>query len=168
MEKIENLSTEEIKCAFFKANNLNAALKNVLKKEAQKGSDLEKVIKILKKGVLAKKDNLLRNTLDKCLPKYKAECTLILRYAYDDEISEIANEIIEKHGENFNSTYESDGDKITITDNTEFNHIIGDVLKITESKFKELNLENNNLFKFILFDTVFDKPVFLHAQSILF
>lgn len=168
MEALKKIDIEEIKTGILNSNNLNAALKNVLKKEAEKGSSLEKFSKALRKATSAKNEKVLKNTLDQYAEKYKPESILILRYVYDKEITEISNLIIEKFGEEFNSTYENKDELISLTNEDRFNEIINEVKELSQKKLKEYNMQPNTLNKFILFDTLFDKPVFIFAEKQLF
>lgn len=168
METLENIDIEEVKSGILSSDNLNAALKNVLKKEAEKGSSLEKFSKALRKSATAKNEKVLKNTLDQHADKYKHESILILRYVYDLQITDIANLIIGEYGEEFNTTYENNDEVITLTSESRFNEIINEVKELSKKKLKEHKMEVNTLNKFILFDTLFDRPVFAFAEKQLF
>jgi vacuolar-type H+-ATPase subunit E/Vma4 len=168
MEYLERVKLDEILETFKAIENLNSTLKQVLKKESKKGSALEKFIKTMRKITdLRQHEEQLNAFLSKYGLANIGPCAVIARYAFNSSVEEIGNKIVENYGDQFNETYTSDGENITVSNQSTFESILKKVKEEILQNLNAKNLPNNSFIHFILYDSIFDPAVFKKAQEIL-
>lgn len=164
-----NFSSDDIYKAFEAAPNVNAALKNFLKREVQKGDPVERFVKDLKKAFSNNNPTAIKVFIDKSLPDYNQHFLLLAGYANAEVVNEISESVISAHAEAFNETYDTDDSGITVTDRATFDTIIGDVVRIIDNGLKEHKMPESQFMKLVLVNSIFEdsvmKEVLPHFQS---
>ncbi len=158
---------EEIQHSFKSAPNINAALKNFMKQEIEKGDSAAKFVKALKTALQSKSPDALPELLDRALPKYETHTFVISRYAHNDCIEPLLAKIIEEYASDFNNCYQTDGaSQIEISDKATFEKIARDVEKLTGQHLQESNLPENGFMKNSVFYSLFEPLVLQELKPI--
>ena len=152
-------TTDELTECLALAHQPNSALKNFLKQEVQKGDPVAKFVKALK-GVLAKKKKeAISEFVNKYHEKYQAPFFVLSRYLHSVPLGEVAEGIVDKYADEFNETYETSGDSITVKNDAEFMRIVKDAVAQIESGLSERDLPSTPFMKNLLIDWIFDEAV---------
>lgn len=152
-------SSDEIYQAFESAPNLNAALKNFLKREVQRGDPVEKFIKNLRKVSTGRNSAAMKLFIDKNLPDYQQHFLLLAGYANADAVNSISEKVIEKHADAFNATYQESDSGIDITDRAQFEAITREVVTTVENGIKDHKLPGTQFMKLVLANSIFEDKV---------
>ena len=154
-----NFSSDDIYKAFEVAPNVNAALKNFLKREVQRGDPIERFVKDLRKSFSNNNPAAIKVFIEKSLPDYNQHFLLLAGYANAEAVNEISESVISAHAEEFNDTYEEGDSSITITDRETFDRIIKDVILVIENGLKEHKLPDSQFMKLVLVNSIFEDKV---------
>lgn len=152
-------SAEEAATAIRNAKNPNSALKNFLKHEVRPGDPSVRFIKGLRDAAYAKNPLVLQNQIEAGLENFNMHILVVLRYAYNEQMSDIAEQTVNKYADSFNSTYERSGEDIKVKDNASFRKQFDEVLSFFEKALAEKQLPVNGLMKNVLIAFVFEPAV---------
>lgn len=164
---MKEVSTEEVVEAFKNARNLNAALKNLLKKEATHNEALGRFAKNFRTAISGPAPT---NTTKIFIEKnYKNEDLFFLaaaRYAHAEFLEKLIDKIITKHGDAFNATYTQSQNSIEITDKKTFTSIVQDVSNETDAALKEASLPVSTFMKLVFYNSLFEPNVLREVLKI--
>ena len=149
----------DIAGALRSAKNPNAALKNFLKHELRSGDPAERFVKDLRTAVGVKRTEALDRLVQQGFERFEKYLLAILRYAYLEGLSAIADPVVTRYAEDFNKTYERTDGKIVIKDEAAFRKIFSEVQGLFEKGLAEQNLGPAGLMKSVLTTFVFDPDV---------
>ena len=148
---------EDVYGALATAKNLNAALKNFLKREIQRGQALERLTKDFRAAVLTGKPAAIQAFVEKHYPKNEGYFLALARYTHAEFIGTTVDQVLEKYAEEFNTTYEKIEGGIQVTNQPSFAAISSGVVELIEASLKNFNLPDSNYLKrstlFCIFDT---------------
>ncbi len=151
------------------ARNPNSALKNFLKQEIKKGDPVAKFIKALKNVLAKKNQEQLAEFVNTYHDKYQPAFFVVTRYIHNQPLGEIVEGIIEQYAEEFNQSYESSDDQITIKDQQTFERIVKSALEEINSGLGQRDLPQSPFMKNLVIDWLFDeavaREVYKRAQS---
>ena len=142
-----------------KSGNLNAALKNFLKKELKAGDPASRFVKDLRELVDSPNTARLELYIQNSKDKFPAHLIGIGRYAHLEASGKIVETIIEKYAEDFNKTYEEIGETIKVTDKKKFDEIVKQALTTIDTGAKECGFADSAYFKNIVLQSTFNPPV---------
>ncbi len=152
-------SEEEALQCLISAPNLNAAAKRFLKNEGASGDDNIRFGKAFRNAAKNPKEKQLREFVQKALPKYEQQLFLIVKYAYDEAFTEIVEQIFERYAEQFNDTYEIDGEQISLTDEARFHEISQKAIAEIDELIETRPTPNNNCMRNAVCITLFEPLV---------
>ena len=151
---------EEVLEAIGGVSNLNAVLKKILKHEVQRGSQEERFFKDFRRIANAPRaTEQLKTFISNHFPDSGRYSMVVAGYAYDDKMSAITAEIIEKYADEFNSTYETKDSAIEIKDRAKFNSIAKEAIKIIEEGIKSQGLPASTFMKKVIVHRLFTPEV---------
>jgi hypothetical protein len=88
------------------------------------------------------------------------------RYAHLEFIDNLLGSIVDSYGEAFNSTYESHTDSIVITNKSEFERIVKEVVAKAETALNSASLPSSNFMKLTFYTSLFDPNVLKEVLKI--
>ena len=141
------------------AGKLNSAVKNFLRNEIQKGDPAGKFAKQLRELAGKSDPENLTKFLEKHGEKYSEVLFVLTRYAFQDQVSQVAEVLVTEYAEKFNETYESSASGITITNEPEFRSLTKEILSEMEKLMKEQELPVNSFMKNVLIMWIFEEGV---------
>lgn len=156
---MEQYTTSDIVGAFEAAPNLNAALKNFLKREIRRGDPTERLAKSFKVAISSKRADARREFIEKHADTNARFFLAVGKYAYGSSVDAISEDIISRHAEAFNATYDRSDDGVTVTDRDGFNRIIQMVRAELEEGLQSHGLPNSGFMLSILHHWIFDEDV---------
>jgi hypothetical protein len=160
-------TVDEVKEAFAAAKNLNAALKNLLKKEGSGTPQVVGFAKEFRNAVSSGKSGPRDFFIEKNYPAKELFFMGAVRYAFPEIVESTVGSIVEKFADQFNATYERHDDGIKVTDTAGFKKIAKEVHGIIASDLKAAELPTNNFMQNALLATVFEVDVFAEVIKVL-
>ncbi len=158
---------EQAKDAFAAAKNLNAALKNCLKKEVQANPQFVAFTKSFRAAVATGRKEPVHFFVEKNFPDHELELLLIARYAHIEFISTNVEQIVLKYGEEFNATYEGGEKGITVKNKAKFASIVKEVSELVDVSLKKAGLPVSNFMKNSFFISIFEEDVLKEVFPVL-
>jgi hypothetical protein len=147
------------------SHNLNASIKHFLKKELKAGDPAGRFIKDLKDLSDAPKTEPLERYIEASRPAFDAHLVALGKYAHMAAVNDIVVAIVDRYAESFNATYETEGEKIRVTNSAKFNEIVDEALKLVATQQASMGFGESKFFKNLVLLSVFDKPVLDHILS---
>ena len=163
-------TNKEIVDCFLSAKNPNSAVKTFLKKEVKKGDQAGKFAKTFRSVLTSadtQKESRVGGFVEKYLPDYEMHFISIASYAHPEIVENVANEIIDQFAEEFNETYEMDGDDLKVKDKTNFDRIGKQSLGIIDSKLTEHGFGSNAFLKNVVMVSIFDYKVLEVVETLV-
>src|SRR5687767_10319790 len=117
------ISATDVEAVLSSAENLNAALKTLLKREARAENSIEPFVKSLRSVVTRNRDGELLSYIEQHYPTHEIHFALLASYAFPAVQDAIISEVFDKYAEDFNATYEKSERGIRITDPGKFSSI---------------------------------------------
>ena len=152
---------------FELANNMNAAVKKLLREEVNRGDPAEKFLKRIR-GVLASKTpGALERFLEEQLPKYESCVFPLVASAHRQAVQPVVDEIIARYADEFNRSYEQTGEDIEYRDRAAFERIVAQVNGTVEAALKEKGLPVTGAMKNAVMSQIFDPAVLKEAVAFL-
>lgn len=168
-----SLSSSDVKDiteALRKAPSVNSGVKNLLKREAKKGDALEKFAKSFKSASLSKREGAVEDFVNKNDKLDLSYFLLLTKYVYGTSLDTIAEEIIEKHAEVFNTTYQRKGagaeQVVQVSDEEKFKEIVKDCYRIYETRLLERELPSSRYMHTVLSAWIFDPDVLVEVKRV--
>ena len=160
-------ATSDVLEVFEASPNMNAALKNFVKREVTKGDPGGPIAKSLKQ-VLASKDT---SRIEGFLNKHKEEnggyLLAIGGYAHLEFITIISEHIVDNYAESFNETFESDGTECKVTDDKEFKKIATQALDEIAEAIDNAELPKNPFMQSVVYNAIFEDAVFEKVKQFI-
>jgi hypothetical protein len=146
------------------AKNLNAAVKNFLKREVGGDAKIGQFAKDLRAAFESRLPERAEQFVSKALPNQEIPLLSIVRYAYAEGLAQIVESIANEHADNFAKTYAAKNDGIELVDKKNFEAILtkvanslGDLL--TSQSIPKNNFMKNAVLLFLLEPEVFKAAV---------
>ena len=171
-------TTEEVIAAFQSAPNINAALKNLLKKETKPGDPAGRFLKELKERTGRPNVVALTSFVNANRPAGDGLLIGIGRYAFSEIVSPLLDGVITTYADEFNSLYDgvgadgdkSAGDSIAVKNPKRFAEIVQEVNKSIDQGLRSEQLSSatragSSYMKNVLLASVFDPPVLRYIFS---
>lgn len=157
---MKEVTTDEVVESFKCARNLNAALKNLLKKEASHNEALGRFAKSFRTAVSGvNATSAMKFFVEK---NYKNEDLFFLaaaRYAHTEFLEKLIDQVITDHGEEFNQTYTLGQNSIEIKDKAKFTSIAQEVSVKADAALKEASLPVCSFMKLAFYHSLFEPQV---------
>lgn len=154
-----NPTVEEAKESFAAAKNLNAALKNLLKRESSGAPSVASFAKDFRAAVSSGKDAQRDLFIERNFETRRFFFIGAVRYAFPELVESTVATIVSKYADEFNATYERVEGEVTVTNAKRFQEIVGEVVAIISQDLKAADLPGNSFMKSALLATVFEIDV---------
>lgn len=160
-------TSTELSQAFSAAKNLNAALKNFLKREGNNGAQVVAFAKDFRNAVSGGKSVAIQFFIEKNYPTKEMYFMGVARYAFPEVIESTVGEIIERYADEFNATYIRDEQGISIKDAKAFGRIVAEVKAMIEAQLRAAEVPTNNFMQNSLLASVFEIDVLAEVMKVL-
>ncbi len=158
---------EEAKESFAAAKNLNAALKNLLKRESSGAPAVASFAKDFR-FVVSSGKNIQRDLfIERNFEERRLFFIGAVRYAFPELVESTVGSVVAKYADEFNSTYERVDGGIKVTDAKRFEEIVKDVLAIISRDLKAADLPSNAFMQSALLAAVFEIDVLAEVMKVL-
>jgi hypothetical protein len=137
--------------------NLNAAVKGFLKNDTGGDQQAAKFAKAFRKATNSARG--IGDFVEKYHQDYAPHFLAIARHGHTEVINAIAEQVITQYADQFNETYEKNGDSITVKDQEAFVSITRDVCTLLTDVIAEAELPDNLFFRTIIIDWLYDPEV---------
>jgi hypothetical protein len=158
-------NVEDVKEAFAAAKNLNAALKNLLKKESANAPHVATFAKEFRQAVSSGKSAPRDTYIERNYPEKELLLMGAIRYAFPDLIEASVGAIITKYADNFNATYDRVEQGIVVKDRAGFMRIANEVREIIANDLKAAQVPNNTFMQTAVLASVFEPDVFAEVMQ---
>lgn len=156
---MKNFTYKDAIACLKRAENLNAAFKNFLKREVRRGEPAERFVKDFKDVILGREEGEVEAFLAKKLPQFTEYLVGLGGYAHSDFVRAQMERIIERYAERFNRSFTLAGEEITVTDEKTFNEIVGLVQGEVEGALVEHGFAGSDFMRNIVLASLFERPV---------
>jgi hypothetical protein len=160
-------TVQEVQEAFATAKNLNAALKNLLKKESSGAPHVASFAKEFRQAVSSGKSAPRDLYIERNYPDKELLFMGTVRYAFPDLIDATVGTIITKYADSFNATYERVDEAVSVKNRSEFEKIVKEVHSIIKRDLKAAEVPDNAFMQNALLATVFEPDVFAEVVKVL-
>lgn len=148
------------------AKNLNAAVKNFLKREVGGDAKVGQFAKDLRSAFESRMTERADNFIAKALPSQEIPLLSIVRYAYAEGLAQIVESIANEHADNFAKTYAAKNDGIELVDKKNFEAILSKVVTSLGNLLTSHNIPNNNFMKNAVLLFLLEPEVFKAAMPL--
>lgn len=153
--------------AFQGAKNLNAALKNFIKREGNNGGQVVSFAKDFRGVVSSGRAPAVQLFIEKNYPAKEFLFLGVARYAFPELVESSVGRIIEKYADDFNTTYERGEAGISVKNAAAFKKIAKDVLSIIREDIKAAGFGSNPFLENALLASVFEVEVLAEVMKVL-
>jgi hypothetical protein len=160
-------TVEEAQESFAAAKNLNAALKNLLKRESSGAPAVASFAKDFRTAVSSGKDTQRDLFIERNFESKRFFFIGAVRYAFPEIVESTVGTIVSKYADDFNATYERVDGGITVTNAKRFQEIVLDVLSIITKDLKAAELPDNAFMQSALLATVFELDVLNEVMKVV-
>lgn len=157
----------DVEAVLASANNLNAALKTLLKREGRSGNTVEPFVKSLRSVVTRGRDDELRKYVQDNYAGKEVHFALLASYAFPALRDSVGEKVIEKYADTFNATFERDEKGIRILNPDAFKSIAKEVLEIVKTAISEAQVPCNNFSMHALLANIFEPDVLAEVLKVL-
>lgn len=148
------------------AKNLNAALKNLMKREGGANPAVAVFAKEFRSKVGGGRLVGAEGFIDKCIQKGREGFFFgVARYAFSDVIDAAVEQIIEQYADDFNATYERSEQGISVADTARFQEIVSAVCELSTAALRTAEVPVNSYSKGVMLVTVFEPDVLEEVQK---
>lgn len=158
-------STEDAVSVLSKSQNLNAALKNYLKREVPNGDPAARFVKDFRAAIDSSNTARLQSYIEKARPQYDLPLIGICGYAHMETVGQIVTVIANKFADEFNSTYDSSGGTLKFKNQKRFDEIMKEALRMLDSELEKRDFRNSTFMKNAVLATIFEKAVLDYALA---
>lgn len=158
---------EEVKAVFAAAKNLNAALKNFIKKEVRAGDPIERFAKDFRAAVATGRSASVNAFIEKFYPANEGYFLVIAKYAHAQLIMSLVESIFHKYAEEFNATFERENEGIRITNTAQFSSIARSVADMIDEGLLAAGLAKGVFLKKAILFNVFEPEVLEEVLKVL-
>lgn len=152
-------TADDIYEALDKAPNVNAAIKNFLKREGKKGDPSERFAKGLRQVFSTNNEVLRKKFINDTMPQHLNYFYSVACYAYFEFVSKLAENIVNQYADDFNNTFEIVENKLNFKDRAKFDAISAQALDMMDAELKELNFSGSQFMRNVALISVFEQPV---------
>jgi hypothetical protein len=160
-------SVKELQDSFAAAKNLNAALKNLLKKESASSPQIVSFAKEFRAAAGSGKSAPRDLFIERNYPAKELYFIGAARYAFPELVDGTVGGIISKYADAFNATYERTENGIQVKDTASFKKIVKEVQAIVQSDIKAAELPVTNFMQNALLSSVFEVDVLAEVMKAL-
>ncbi len=154
----------DVQEAFGRAKNLNAALKNFIKRESRSGDQVVTFAKEFRAAVGTGREIAVSAFIEKNYPKKEVYFLGVARYAFPELVESCVGRIIDKYAEAFNQTYERQEQGIAVKDAKTFCAIVREVHQMVKADIQAAELPVNGFLENALLSSVFEIDVLTEAM----
>ena len=140
-------TNEDIFVCLKKAPNINAAIKNFLKREIKKGDPAERFAKSLKAAFSSPNEEAAKKFIAESLPKFQNHIYSVACYAYYEIVSKMAETVVSEYADEFNATFEIQDGVLTYKDESKFKKISDNALGILKNGLKDAGFGDSPFMK---------------------
>lgn len=158
---------EDVVAALRGAKNLNAAVKNFLKKETGGDAKLAHFAKELRAGFESRIEGRAESTAARAMVENEGALYAVLKHAYAEGIVANIERIVEVHADKFSATYEPGAKGITVKDRKNFSSIIHQVIGELDTLLAEQQMPVSNLMKNTVLAYLFEPDVLKEVITVL-
>lgn|GEM_PF-918289 len=152
-------TVENVHLAFQAAKNLNAALKNFIKREGASGAHVVSFAKDFRSVASSGKDQLVQRFIERHFPAKEFLFLGVARYAFPELVESSVGRIVDTYAEEFNATYEKTEGGISVTHAAVFRKIAREVLSNIRADIKAAGFGPNPFLENTLLSSVFEIDV---------
>lgn len=160
-------NVEEVTVALTSAKNLNAALKSFLKREGTQTPQVATFAKEFRGVVTSGRPEPVRVFIEQNYEKRPMYFLGVARYAYPELIESVVGQIITKHAETFNTTYERADQGIKVTDAKAFAAIVASVSEMIDQGLKASGAPTSNFMRNAIMASVFEPDVLTEVLKVV-
>jgi hypothetical protein len=160
-------SVQEVQEAFAAAKNLNAALKNLLKREGSATPEVVGFAKDFRAAAGAGKSAPRDLFIERHFPAKELYFMGAIRYAFPELIESTVGTVIEKYADDFNSTYSRSDDGVVVKDAARFKKIVKEVQEIIKSDLKAAEVPANNFMQNAVLAAIFEVDVLSEVMKVV-
>lgn len=162
------VTTTEIIEVLSVAKNLNAALKNLIKREGASNPAVAVFAKEFRMKLGAAKLTGSEDFIDRCIEKGREKLFFgVARYAFAEVIDMAVERIIDQYADDFNATYERTDEGISVKNPGRFKEIVTDVSTQSASALAEATIPVNGYSRGVMLATVFEPDVLEEVMKCL-
>lgn len=158
-------TVSDVQETFGSAKNLNAALKNFIKRESRSGDQVVSFAKDFRSAVTTGKAATINAFIEKNYPRKEVYFLGVARYAFPELVESCVGRIIDQHAESFNQTYERLEQGITIKDAKSFASIVREVHQMVKGDIQAAELPVNGFLENSLLSSVFEIDVLTEVMK---
>ncbi|NDC38603.1 MAG: hypothetical protein EBZ48_11190 [Proteobacteria bacterium] len=159
-------TVEEVVGVFASAKNLNAALKNFLKREVQGNAAVERLAKEFRAAAASGRTLALASFVGRYYPAQEVFFSAVARHAHPELFDATINGIYAAHAEEFNKTYSQSGESITVTDPAKFASIVQQVDGMIEAGVRGQGMTPNSFLRRAFLMGIFEPAVLKEVVAI--
>ena len=153
--------------AFAAARNLNAALKNLLKKESSNTPQIAAFAKDFRSAVMSGKSAPRDLFIERNYPAKEFYFLGAVRYACPEIVENTVGSNVNKYADDFNQTYERSDDGVKVVNTSRFAEIVKDVHLMVKNDLNAAELPVNNFMQNAILATVFEFDVLSEVMKVL-
>jgi hypothetical protein len=157
------VTTQEIIESFKAAKNLNAAIKNFLKKETAADDKLIRFAKDFRTVTSMGMTNQAQMFIEKNMPTHQNNFMFLARYAHADLIGIVADKVFTDFADLFNATYTKAGSDIIVKNEIEFSNIVKKVHSFVAESIQAADRPSSNFMKNSFLTAIFEEDVLNNA-----
>jgi hypothetical protein len=158
-------TVSDVQETFGNAKNLNAALKNFMKRESRSGEQVVSFAKDFRSAVTTGKAPTINAFIEKNYPRKEVYFLGVARYAFPELVESCVGRIIDTYAESFNQTYERQEQGISIKDAKSFASIVREVHKMVKGDIQAAELPVNGFLENALLSSVFEIDVLTEVMK---
>jgi len=157
---VYDFNAAQVVDALSKASNINAAVKSYLKRQASsQGAEAARFAKTLREVLQSGNSERATSFIAKHLEVQRGALLSVGACAHAEVIESVTAKVIEKYADDFNMTYELDGEEIKVTKPKEFEKISQQAIAMIDAHLKEQDLAGSSFVKAIAVSALFDGKV---------
>jgi len=158
---------EEAKESFASAKNLNAALKNLLKRESSGAPAVASFAKEFRAAVSSGKGATRDLFIERNFENKQFFFLGAVRYAFPELVESTVGSIVTKYADEFNATYERSDGAVKVTNAKRFKEIVGEVGEAIKKDLKANDLPVNSFMQSALLAAVFELDVLNDVMQVV-
>lgn len=158
---------EDVVASLRGAKNLNAAVKNFLKKDVGNDARIAQFAKELRAAFESPLKQRADLFIRQSLPQSEIPLIGVVRYCYVDGISAVVEQIAAQYAEEFGATYQQSVDGVEIKDRATFERIISEVVGGLGQRLEAQKLPASNFMKNAVLMFLFEADVLKHVIPLL-
>jgi hypothetical protein len=160
-------TVEEAKESFAAAKNLNAALKNLLKRESSGAPAVASFAKDFRAAVSSGKSVQRDLFIERNFENKRFFLIGAVRYAFPELVESTVGTIVTQYADDFNATYERIDGGVGVINAKRFEEIVNQVLAIIVKDIKAAEVPNNAFMQSALLSSVFELDVLNEVMKVV-